>query len=384
MYIAQKADLYPLAIEKVRYIGDAVAVIAAETEEAAFQARDLIDIEYEILPAVFDAHEALKEGAVEIHEGTGNLVLRMKRDFGDVDKGFAESDFIFEDEFFTQALAHCNMEPRSSAARMTCQNILEIWTGTQSPYFVRKEVSHVCKLPLSRVRVMEINSGGGFGSRSKFCEDEGITALLAIHTGRPVKITFSREEEMTTTRIRQPFSMKLKTGVTKEGKFMARELYTVADKGAYCHYGIAIVGYAAAIAASLYRVPNFKYTGDVVYTNKLFGGPFRGFGAPQVTFAIEVQIEKIAEKLRMNPVELRMRNINESGDITACGWKITSCGFRECFQKAMDTAGWEKKRACAKEGRFRRGIGLAGAIHVSGSNVFPDGEFSSVALKMFL
>jgi 4-hydroxybenzoyl-CoA reductase subunit alpha len=159
MYIAQKADLYPLAIEKVRYIGDAVAVIAAETEEAAFQARDLVDIEYEILPAVFDAHEALKEGAVEIHEGTGNLVLRMKRDFGDVDKGFAESDFIFEDEFFTQALAHCNMEPRSSAARMTCQNILEIWTGTQSPYFVRKEVSHVCKLPLSRVRVMEINSG---------------------------------------------------------------------------------------------------------------------------------------------------------------------------------------------------------------------------------
>jgi xanthine dehydrogenase molybdenum-binding subunit len=308
----------------------------------------------------------------------------MKRKFGNPDKGFAESDYIFEDSFLSQAVAHCNMEPRSSAARVTNENVLEIWSGTQSPYFVRKEVAHVCDLPLSQVRVMEINSGGGFGSRSKFCEDEGITALLALFTGRPVKITFSREEEMTTTRIRQPFSIELKTGVSKEGEILARELYVIADKGAYCHYGIAIVGYAACIAASLYRVPNFNYTADVVYTNKLFGGPFRGFGAPQVTFAIEVQLEKIAEKLGMNPIELRLKNINRSGDTTACGWVITSCGFKECFQKALEITGYEKKRTSTQKGRFRRGIGLAGAIHVSGSNVFPDGEFSSILLKMFL
>jgi CO/xanthine dehydrogenase Mo-binding subunit len=242
----------------------------------------------------------------------------------------------------------------------------------------------VCDLPLSQVRVMEINSGGGFGSRSKFCEDEGVTALLAMHTGRPVKITFSREEEMTTTRIRQPFSIELKTGVTKDGEILARELYITADKGAYCHYGIAIVGYAAATAASLYRVPHFNYTADVVYTNKLFGGPFRGFGAPQVTFAIEVQMDRIAEKLGMEPIEIRLKNINESGDITACGWVITSCGFGECFEKALEASGYEKKRTSPKKGRFRHGIGLAGAIHVSGSNVFPDGEFSSILLKMFL
>jgi 4-hydroxybenzoyl-CoA reductase subunit alpha len=383
-YIAQKEDLYPLAIEKVRYIGDAVAVVAAETEEAAREAAKLVNVEYELLPALFDPAEALKDGAVEIHEGTGNLVFKMKRKFGDPDRGFAESDFVFEDRFSTQAVAHCNLEPRCSAARVTNDNILEIWSGTQSPYFVRKEVSHVCGLPLSQVRVMEINSGGGFGSRSKFCEDEGITALLAMRTGRPVRITFSREEEMTTTRIRQPFDIALKTGVTEDGRILARELYVTADKGAYCHYGIAIVGYAAAIAASLYRVPHFNYTADVVYTNKLFGGPFRGFGAPQVTLAIEVQLDKIAEKLGMEPVELRLKNINESGDTTACGWVITSCGFRECFQKALEAAGYDKKRAAVQEGRFRRGIGLAGAIHVSGSNVFPDGEFSSILLKMFI
>ena len=383
-YIAQKEDLYPLAIDKVRYVGDAVAVVAAETEEAALEGVNKVNVEYEILPALFDPKEALKDGAIEIHEGTGNLVFRMKRKFGNPDKGFAESDYIFEDSFSTQAVAHCNMEPRSSAARVTNENVLEIWSGTQSPYFVRKEVAHVCDLPLSQVRVMEINSGGGFGSRSKFCEDEGITALLTIFTGRPVRITFSREEEMTTTRIRQPFSIELKTGVTKEGEILARELYVTADKGAYCHYGIAIVGYAACIAASLYRVPHFNYTADVVYTNKLFGGPFRGFGAPQVTFAIEVQLEKIAEKLGINPIELRLKNINKSGDTTACGWVITSCGFRECFQRALEVTEYEKKRTSAQKGRFRRGIGLAGAIHVSGSNVFPDGEFSSILLKMFL
>jgi len=199
-----------------------------------------------------------------------------------------------------------------------------------------------------------------------------------------VRITFSREEEMTTTRIRQPFTIELKTGVTKDGEILARELYVTADKGAYCHYGIAIVGFAAAIAASLYRVPHFNYTADVVYTNKLFGGPFRGFGAPQVTFAIEVQMDKIAEKLGINPIDIRLRNINESGDTTACGWVITSCGFRECFQKALEATGYEKKSVSIQRGRFRRGIGLAGAIHVSGSNVFPDGEFSSILLKMFL
>ena len=382
-FISQISDMYPLAIDKVRYVGDPLAVVLAESEEAAQDGLEQVKVEYEVLPAVLNPEDALREGAPSIHEGKSNLMLQIKRDFGDVRKGFSESDFVFEDEFSTQAVSHCNMEPRCSLAHPTPNGGLQIWTGTQSPYFVRKEVAQVCDLPLSQVRVMEVHSGGGFGARSKFCEDEGITALSALHTGRPVKITFSREEEMTTTRIRHPFKVKIKTGVKKDGTLVARQLDVTVDKGAYCHYGPAVTGYAAGIAASLYRVPNYRFTGNIVYTNKQFGGPFRGFGAPQVTFPIETQLDKIAEELQMDPLEIRLKNVNRSGDTTSCGWKITSCGFEECFRRAAKAAGWSRKRGTTEEGRYRRGIGMAGAIHVSGVNVFPDGEFSSSLIKMF-
>lgn len=169
----------------------------------------------------------------------------------------------------------------------------------------------------------------------------------------------------------------------KDGTLVARQMDVTVDKGAYCHYGPAVTGYSAGIAASLYRVPNYRFTGNIVYTNKQFGGPFRGFGAPQVTFPIETQLDKIAEKLRMDPLEIRLKNANRSGDTTSCGWKITSCGFEECFHRAEEASGWSKKRGSGGEGRYRRGIGMAGAIHVSGANVFPDGEFSSSLIKMF-
>lgn len=382
-YQAQMPDMPVLAKDKVRYVGDAVAAVAAESLEAASAALKLIEVKYEPLPALLDPEESLKEGAPQIHEGKSNLMLQINRDFGDVDQAFAASDRVFEDEFCTQAASHCNLEPRCSVARLTGDGVLEIWSGTQSPYFVRKEVAHVCNLPLSRVRVMPILSGGGFGARSKYCEDEGVTALLAIRTGRPVKITFSREEEMTTTRIRHPYRMKIKTGVRSDGTLLARQMEVVVDKGAYCHYGPGVTGYAGGIASSLYRVPNFRYRAKIVYTNKEVGGPFRGFGAPQVGLAIDVQLDRIAQELGLDPVQIRLRNLTQSGEITPCGWKITSCGFEECLRKAIEATDWERKWKAPKQGRLRQGIGLAGAIHVSGSNIFPDGEFSSIELKMY-
>jgi len=384
MYPAQVDDMYPLAMDKVRYVGDPIAAVAAETEDAAREALSKIRVEYEQLPAILDSEEALAEGAPLIHqEKKGNLVLPINRDFGDVDAAFAQSDLVVEDEYETQAQAHCNMEPRCSVARMTSEGVLEIWSGTQSPYFVRKAVSHVCDLPLSLVRVMPIFSGGGFGARSKWCEDEGVTALLAIRTRRPVKIAFTREEEMTTTRIRLPFRMKIRTGVKAEGTILAREIDVIADKGAYCHYGPGIVGYACGVASSLYQVANFRYRGRIAYTNRQVGGPFRGFGAPQVNFAIDCQLDRIAAELGIDPLDMRLANVNQSGDTTACGWKITSCGFEECLRRATDATDWRRKRVEGKEGRYRRGIGMAGAIHVSGSNIFVDGEFSSIELKMY-
>jgi CO/xanthine dehydrogenase Mo-binding subunit len=380
---AQIPDMPVLARDKVRYVGDAVAAVAAENLQAASEALKLIEVKYELLPALLDPEEALKENAPQIHEGKSNLMLQINRDFGDVDQAFAAADRVFEDEYSTQAAAHCNLEPRCSVARLTGDNVLEIWSGTQSPYFVRKEVAHVCNLPLSRVRVMPILSGGGFGSRSKYCEDEGVTALLAIRTGRPVKINLTREEEMTTTRIRHPYRMKIKTGVRRDGTLLARQMEVVVDKGAYCHYGIGVTGYAGGIASSLYRVPNFRYRAKIVYTNKEVGGPFRGFGAPQVGLAIDAQLDRIALELGLDPVQIRQRNLTVAGEVTPCGWKVTSCGFEECLQRAIEATDWERKWRAPKQGRLRRGIGMGGAIHVSGSNIFPDGEFSSIELKMY-
>ncbi len=382
-YQAQIPDMPVLAKDKVRYVGDAVAAVAAESLEAANAALKLIEVKYELLPALLEPEEALKQDAPQIHEGKSNLMLQINRDFGDVEQAFAAADRVFEDEYSTQAAAHCNLEPRCSVARLTGDNVLEVWSGTQSPYFVRKEVAHVCNLPLSQVRVMPILSGGGFGSRSKYCEDEGVTALLAIRTGRPVKINFTREEEMTTTRIRHPYRMKIKTGVRRDGTLLAREMQVVVDKGAYCHYGIGVTGYAGGIASSLYRVPNFRYRAKIVYTNKEVGGPFRGFGAPQVCFAIDTQLDRIAQELGLDPVQIRQRNLTAPGELTPCGWKVTSCGFAECLQRAIEATDWGRKWRAPKQGRLRRGIGMGGAIHVSGSNIFPDGEFSSIELKMY-
>jgi len=375
-------DKLPLELSKVRYIGDEVAAVAAISEEIAEKAVSLIKVKYEPLSPVFDPEEAMKEDAPQIHEGKGNVVVHIKRDFGDVEKAFDEADLVLEDHFATPAVSHCNMEPRCSVARIDERGVLNLWTSTQTPYYVRVEVSHVLGIPLSKVRVMEINTGGGFGSRAKVCEDEAITALLTYKTGRPVKIAYSREEEFTVTRTRLPFKIWIKQGTKRDGTLTARQVKVIADKGAYSHYGPAIVGYAGGIVSSLYSVPNVKYDGFLVYTNKHFGGPFRGFGAPQVTFAIESQLDSIAEKLGIDPIEFRLKNANRPGDTTACGWKITSCGLAECIQKAVEASRWYKKKKKKREGDIVRGIGIGCGMHVSGAKIFADGDYSGAIVRV--
>jgi 4-hydroxybenzoyl-CoA reductase alpha subunit len=377
-------DKLPLEAEKVRYAGDEVAAVAAVSEAIAEEAIRRIHVTYELLPAVFDPEKAMEEGAPQVHEGKSNIILHRKRDFGNVNQAFQESDFIFEDCFETQAVSHCNLEPRCSVAKFDVDGNLTIWTSTQSPYYVRKEVSHVLGLPISKVIVREIQAGGGFGSRSKVCEDEAISAFLALKTGCPVKITYNRQEEFSCTRVRLPFKIWIKTGVKKDGTLLAREVKAVADKGAYCQFGPAIVTYAEGVVSSLYRVPNVQYEIYLVYTNKHYGGPFRGFGAPQVTFAIESQMDMIAKKLEMDPMELRLKNANRSGETTPCGWKITSCGFTECICKAAEISGWVNKRKLLKDnGDVVRGIGMASGIHLSGAKVFADGDYSGAIIKVF-
>jgi len=375
-------DKLPLADKKVRYIGDEVAAVAATDERIAEKAIRLIRVKYKVLPAVFNSEDALKPGAPLIHDNKpNNIAASSTKEFGDIDKAFRQSDFIFEDRYELQAQAHCCIEPRSCAAMYDQKGNLKIWTATQSPYFVQKELAHILNIPLTKVRVMEVQVGGGFGSRSKVCEDEGICAFLAKRTGKPVKITLTREEEFTTTRIRHPMIIYLKTGISKDGILMARQAKIVTDNGAYNHMGPAVTGVAGAIIASLYRVPNVKYELLTVYTNKHFGGPFRGYGNPQATFAIESQLDSIARKIEMDPVEIRVKNANRPGDTTPVGWKITeSCGFRECLEQAAEAINWREKE---KNKSFGRGVGIAGCIHLSGFHVYTDGDFSSAFIKIF-
>ncbi len=375
-------DKLPLADKKVRYIGDEIAAVAAVDPKTAEKAIRLIRVKYRVLPAVFDPEEALKPGAPLLHENKpGNISASNTKEFGDVRRGFQDSDFVFEDCYKTQAQAHCSIEPRCCIALFDPQGSLKTWTSTQSPYFVQKELAHILNLPLSKVRVMEVFVGGGFGSRSKVCEDEGICAFLAQKTGRPVKITFTREEEFTATRIRHPMTIYLKTGVKRDGTFLARQARIITDNGAYNHVGPAVSGVAGTIIASLYRVPNVKYEVLTVYTNKHFGGPFRGYGNPQATFAIESQLDSIAEKLRLDPLEIRLRNANQPGDTTPVGWEITqSCGFRECLTRVGETIQWKEKK---KKGSSGRGVGIAGCIHLTGFHVYTDGDFSSALVKVF-
>lgn len=372
-----RSDKLPLQKDVVRYIGDEIAAVAAVDLEIAREALQLIDVDFEELPAHFDPEESIKDGAYRIHEGKeNNIGARIHWKFGDVDKGFKEADLVLEDRFVTPAQSHCIIEPHGTIASFN-NNKLTVWTSTQSPYFIRKELANILQLELSNVRIMETHGAGAFGARSKVCEDEAIAALLSRETNCPVKIILTREEEMCTTRIRHPYIMYLKSGFKSDGTLIARELKAIIDNGAYNHYGPAIMGYSGMTTSSLYNVANVKYDGYLVYTNKQFGGPYRGFGSPQVTFAMESHMDEAAKRLDLDPVRIRLVNMNKSGDITACGWQITSCGLQECIESVAEKVKWNEPR------KPWQGKGISCSIHAAGgSRTFVDGDYSSAIVHL--
>lgn len=372
------SDKLPLQSETVRYIGDEIAAVAAVDKETALEAIKLIGVDYQELPAVFDPEQAMKDEAVQIHQGKANNIgATINWNFGNVDYGFEISDLILEDRFLTPAQSHCILEPHGTVASFSSDGRLTIWTSTQSPYFIRKELAHVLDMDEHDVRIMETHSAGGFGARSKVCDDEAIAAFLARKTGCPVKVVLSRDEEMCTTRIRHPYIIYLKTGFSADGKLLARQIKAIVDNGAYNHYGAAIMGFSGMASSSLYRVANVRYEGNLVYTNKQFGGPYRGFGNPQVTFAIESHMDEAARRLGIDPVEIRLLNCTQPGDTTANGWKITSCGMKECIEAAKKQIDWDAPKQAG------RGKGIACLIHAGGgSRTFPDGDYSASIIQV--
>lgn len=367
-FVQELADKYILCKDKVRYAGDEVAAVCAVNPETANRALSLIEVTYEELPAVFDPHEALQENAPRIHGGS-NLAFEVHKQFGDVHIGFAESDYTRRDEFRTSATAHCCLEPRGCIAYYSRGGRLTLWTPVQAPHTVRQEISRILGIPAAQVRIIQPMIGGAFGSRLVIDMKEPIAALLSKISGHPVKIVNSRKEEFETAKLRYPCLISVKTGVRRNGRIVAREIEMIVDNGAYNDKGPGIINAALLFSSALYNVPHFKFDGYLVNTNKEFGTAFRGFGNPQIHFATESQLDMIAEKLGIDPLEIRLINSNRPGDRTASGAHIVSCGLEDCIRSAGRQVDWavqKRDKAAEPEEKKKRGLGMAAMLHGGG------------------
>lgn len=360
-------DKCALAMDKVRFIGDEVAAVAAVDENVAEEALDLIKVEYEELPAVFDPEEAIKKTAPKIHDHVENNISATRSvDLGDVESGFKESDYIREDRFTTQFVAHACIEPAGCLATYDSTGRVTIWTPTQRTYAVQFLLALMLGIKDSDVRVIRTYFGGGFGGKTAAYSYHLAAALLSKKTGRPVKIELTRGEEFAFGNRRHPMTIRLKTGVKKDGTLMAREVTNILDGGAYNFEGPVVNYKTCYYPVRTYRVggkvPNYKYRGYRAYTNKTPCGAMRGFGAPQQYYAVECQMDMIAEELGIDPIELRLKNAVQVGD----GWlgaKYLSCGLSDCIQQVVQRSGWYEKRGKLPKGR---GIGIGCSCHPSG------------------
>ena len=360
-------DELPLATGKVRYIGDEIAAVAAVDEDAANEALDLIDVEYEVLPAVFDPIEAMQPEAPQIHHAPLNILKKVSVIQGDVERGFEESDYIFEDEFSTQFVIHASLETHSCVASYDPTGKLTVWSSTQGPFTRRNQLALTLNIPTNNIRVIKPYVGGGFGGKNEMLSNDFCAALLSIKTGRPVRIVYTREEEFISTRRRHPLMIHLKTGVKKDGTLIAKECKLIADSGAYASRTPKILLMCGAWVNMQYRIPHWSYTGVAVYTNNPVTGAQRGWDAPAVRFADDSQMDIIASKLGIDPVDIRLKNAVQEGDITPNLFKITSCGLSDCIKLVA-----EKTRFKEKWGHLPRyrGIGMACGGYPSGMKVY--------------
>ncbi|MEI6824612.1 MAG: molybdopterin cofactor-binding domain-containing protein [Desulfuromonadales bacterium] len=359
-------DENALAIDKVRYVGEPVAGVAAFDERTALEALKLIEVEYELLPAILDPHEALTREDVKIHHFSevANIERRATLEFGNVDEGFAAADYIREDTFYKGAITHAPIETHVALANYR-DGKMTLWTTTQVPHYVHKALSRVLEMPMDRIRVIKPTLGGGFGGKGEPFSFEFVACLLSRKCGRPVKIVHTREEVFMTHRGRHPMHMKLRTGVKKDGTITALEFHNLLDGGSYGSYGLVTLYYSGQLLTLPYILPAYRFDGVRVFTNKPACGALRGHGGVGPRFAFEVHLDRIAADLGLDPLEIRQKNSLKANTMTLNDLRITSCGFEECLEKAGKAIGWEEKRGKLPRGR---GVGLAGGGYVSGAN----------------
>ena len=368
-------DEHALCIDKVRFIGDPVAAVAAIDEDVAFDAMNLIEVEYEPLNTISSIEEAILIEDPRIHEygDEGNIHKKVSLEFGNVEEGFAEADLIREDTFFYEGNTHLPMEQHAAVGNFDPDNKLTLWSSTQTPHYVHRALAKVLELPASHIRVIATPNGGGFGGKSDPFNHEVVVCKLSMITGRPVKVTLTREEVFYCHRGRHPVLMHVKTGVKKDGAITGMHFQSFLDGGAYGSYGVASTFYTGALQTVTYEVPRYKFQGLRAFTNKPPCGPKRGHGTPQPRYALEVHLDKIAEQLKLDPAAMRRENLVKPDTVTANYLRIGSMGLGQCIDKVVEGSDWKNRFSGWDQSNrklpYGKGVGIACSSYICGAGL---------------
>jgi 4-hydroxybenzoyl-CoA reductase subunit alpha len=367
-------DEHALCVDKVRFIGDPVAAVAAVDEDVAFDAMNLIEVEYEPLNTISTIEEAVLIDEPRIHDygDGGNVHKKVSLEFGNLEEGFAEADLVREDTFFYEGNTHLPMEQHAAVAHFDADGKITLWSSTQTPHYVHRALAKVLGLPASHIRVIATPNGGGFGGKSDPFNHEVVVCKLSMITGRPVKVTLTREEVFYCHRGRHPVLMHVKTGVKNNGAITAMHFQSYLDGGAYGSYGVASTFYTGALQTVTYDVPRYKFQGIRTFTNKPPCGPKRGHGTPQPRYALEVQLDKIAEQLQLDPVEIRRQHLVAPNSVTANYLRIGSMGLGACIDKVVEGSRWKERFSWDQNNRklpFGKGIGVACSSYICGAGL---------------
>ena len=369
------ADRDPLARDKVRFIGDGVVAVAAVDEDLADEALDLIEVDYEELPAVFNPEEAMAEGAPKIHDyAERNVNVRLERNFGDLEKGFRDADYVREDIFKTQAVQHAALEPHAALAFWEPAGNLTLWASKQDLYFTQGDLSRTLGIPKSDIRIIKPYVGGGFGSKFELFDLDFSAAMLSKRSGRPVKICYNREEVFVASRTRHAATIQLKTGVKKDGTISALDAKVILDTGGYAALGPVTAFLGLLMLVTIYRIPNMRIESYSIYTNNPIAGAMRGHGAVQPIYALEAQLDYLARDMKIEAQEMRIKNSRKSGEVTPLNSVLSSCGMLESIEKACESSGWVKNKGKLPEGY---GLGIGCSCFISGANIDPNLPFEA-------
>jgi 4-hydroxybenzoyl-CoA reductase alpha subunit len=377
-------DEQALAAEKARYVGDAIAALAADDELTAEEALRLIRVDYEVLPAVTSIEEALAHPEARVNEKAkeGNVSKHVRLEFGDVDGQLEASDAVVEGTYWYEGSTHTPIETHCAVAEFDPNGFLTVWSSTQVAHYLHRDLAKVLGLPPQRIRVIQPVVGGAFGGKSEPFSLEFCAAKLAMVTGRPVKILYTREEVFYAHRGRHPMRLRYRTGVKRDGTLTGVDAVIHLDGGAYSSFGLVTTYYSGQLVTAPYRMPAYRFDSTRLFTNKPACGPKRGHGSVQPRFALECQLDKLAEVVGMDPIELRRRNFIGSHTTTVNGLRITSNGFLECLDAVERASGWKQKFRRLPRGR---GLGVAGSMYISGTNycIYPNEmPQSAVQLKL--